>query len=123
VHHIDGREENTAASNLEWCCKSCNAAMGAAYKKLGIGRRVKQYNPEGAKTVSQWVAAVTSVCPRDGRYGPARGCARAGSVMPVDEAVAVIRATPQAARRRFAGLIAGAKKGRGSKRSRSAVPF
>lgn len=49
VEHVDGREENCNPANLLWGCKSCNGRKAALFKRLGLGRRVRQYNGDGGK--------------------------------------------------------------------------
>lgn len=62
------------------------------FKRLGIGRRTRQYNPnEGAKSLAQWVSAVTSL--------------HGSGPMNVEGAIALIRATPAATRSEFAKAI------------------
>lgn len=94
VGHLDGHEENNDRSNLAWNCRSCNTTLGAAFKKLGIGRRTRQYNPEtGAQSVGQWVQALQSL----------RG--EAGAVMEPAAALEMVRATPADKRSEFASQI------------------
>lgn len=82
VGHLDGHEENNDRSNLAWNCRSCNTTLGHAFKKLGIGRRTRQYNPEGgAKSLGQWVQALQSLRGESGTMEPAA-------------ALEMIRATP-----------------------------
>jgi hypothetical protein len=45
VDHINGFEEDCTPQNLIWACKSCNGIKAHLFKKNGLGRRVKQYNP------------------------------------------------------------------------------
>jgi hypothetical protein len=59
VGHVDGHAENTSAENLVWTCRRCNTQMGAVFKRAGIGRRTRQFNP-GAQSLGQWLVAVTS---------------------------------------------------------------
>lgn len=49
VMHLDGDEANLAPGNLRWGCKSCNTKLGALFKKLGIGKRTRQFNPRGQR--------------------------------------------------------------------------
>ena len=116
VHHLDGFEENTTPENLSYACKSCNTQLGAVYAEHRLGRKTKQYNPEGgAKTVSQWVAAVTSIC----RRAPGRAVCTPGAMMPVPQALEIIRATSPADRSRFARSIWSSR----ARAARSSVPF
>ena len=62
--------------------------------RAGIGRRTHQYNPadhEGARTLAQWVTAVTSL--------------RGGGPMELQGAIDLIRDTPPARRSSFASEI------------------
>ena len=89
-----GTRKNTAPQNLFWTCRRCNVLCANALQRAGIGRKTRQYNPqgEGAKTLGQWLTAVTSM----------KG---ESDEMPVDDAVAMIHATPPEARSRFAKEI------------------
>jgi hypothetical protein len=62
VGHLDGFEENTAPENLIWNSRACNTQLGALYKRLGFGRRTRQYNPggQGAASLGQWLTVVLS---------------------------------------------------------------
>lgn len=60
IDHKDGREENTARSNLRWLCKSCNTRLGAEMAKQGKGRRTEQYNATGARTLGEYSEALAS---------------------------------------------------------------
>jgi hypothetical protein len=62
VGHLDGHEENGEPENLLWNCRACNIRLGVAFKRLGIGPRIRQLNPsEAAKSLGQWVTVVTSL--------------------------------------------------------------
>jgi len=93
VGHLDGHEENNKPANLHWTCRSCNTALGHAFKKLGIGRRTRQYNPSGAATLGQWLNAVQS----------AKG--DSGGTMDLDAAIEMIRYTSPIKRSEFAREI------------------
>ncbi len=93
VGHLDGHEENNKPENLHWTCRSCNTALGAAFKKLGIGRRTRQYNPAGAETLGQWLNAVQSL----------KG--ESGGTMDLDAAVEMVRYTSPVKRSEFAREI------------------
>jgi hypothetical protein len=117
VAHIDGDESNIAAWNLGLTCRSCNARVAATMKRHGVGRRTKQYNPkgEGARTVAQWMAAVMSMKGESDQ-------------MPVDEAVAVIHATPSEDRSAFAREVWSLRRQhgtarRGSQSHSEEIPF
>jgi hypothetical protein len=59
VDHRDGDESNDEPSNLRWLCKSCNTRLGLRAKRLGVGRRTRQFNP-GAETLREYVEAAVS---------------------------------------------------------------
>jgi hypothetical protein len=103
VGHVDGCEENTAPENLIWNCRACNTEMGVVFKRMGIGRRTRQYNPEsqGAQSLGQWLTAVMSM----------KG---EGAEMSVADAVAMIHATPPARRSEFAREIWARRRERGT---------
>jgi len=63
VGHLDGHEEDTDRLNLIWNCRSCNTKLGVIFKRLGLGRPTRQYNPEarGAESYQQWALAVMSM--------------------------------------------------------------
>ena len=46
-----------------WTCRSCNVLCGNALRRACIGRKTRQYNPqgEGANTLGQWLTAVQSM--------------------------------------------------------------
>lgn len=58
VGHIDGDESNTVKENLAWTCRPCNSRVAVNMKRVGIGRRTKQYNPgkkaTGAKSAQEF---------------------------------------------------------------------
>lgn len=94
VAHIDGEESNGRQENLGPTCRSCNAKVAHVMKRVGLGRRTRQYNPrsDGAQTLSQWMAAVMSMKGESDQMG-------------VSDAVAMIHATPASDRSRFAREI------------------
>ncbi len=112
VGHVDGFEENTAPDNLIWNCRSCNTRLGIVYKRCGIGRRTRQYNPdtEGAKTLGQWLTAVMSM----------KGNSQE---MTVPAAVEMIRATPAERRSQFARAIWAKRREHGTDHLGDSVPF
>jgi hypothetical protein len=112
VGHLDGHEENTAPRNLFWTCRRCNVLCANALQRAGIGRRTRQYNPQsdGAKTLGQWLTAVTSMKGESDR-------------MPVSDAVAMIHATPPEARSQFGKEIWKLRRAHGTDRHTSDVPF
>lgn len=89
--HIDGVPDHTTRANLQWLCKSCNTAKGAAFAKAGRGRLTNQYNPAagGVPTFEQYMWAVSN---------HTRG--------EHDEGGAVIHATPLHKRIEYARRIA-----------------
>jgi len=112
VGHVDGHEENTVRHNLMWTCRSCNVLCANALRRAGIGRKTRQYNPAstGATTLGQWLTAVTSI----------KG---ESSDMAVQDAVAMIHATPPEARSRFAKEIWRLRRAHGTDRRAGEVPF
>ena len=95
VGHVNGHEEDNSPANLIWTCRPCNVKTGNRLKAAGLSRLTRQYNPgqvEGAKTMGQWVNAVTSM----------KG---EGGDMSVRDAVELIRATPARRRSQFAADI------------------
>jgi len=83
-----------------------------ALRRAGIGRKTRQYNPqpEGAKTLGQWLAAVQSM----------KG---ASDQMPVSDAVAMIHATPPEMRNRFGKEIWRLRRAHGTDSGAGEVPF
>lgn len=109
VHHLNGNEDDTTPDNLAWACRSCNSAIGAAYKRAGLGKRTRQYNPRkkgsgksGVPSFAQYAAAVAS---------HTRGRWDAGGQ--------VIHATPRDVRREYAARIWELRRKRGT----DVVPF
>jgi hypothetical protein len=94
IGHINGHEEDSAPANLVWQCRSCNVRCGNTLRAAGLGRLTRQFNPstQGAKSLGQWLTAVTSM----------KG---ESTVMPVAAAVEMIRATPPERRSQFAAEI------------------
>jgi hypothetical protein len=109
--HLDGFEENTASKNLIWNCRACNTRLGVVFKRLGMGRRTRQYYPaqKGATSLGQWLTAVTSM----------KGQSQE---MTVPAAVEMIRATQPARRSDFASEIWAKRRERGTDRPQ-ALPF
>ena len=83
-----------------------------ALKRAGLGRKTRQYNPasDGAKTLGQWLTAVTSM----------KG---ESSDMAVQDAVAMIHATPLGERSRFSKEIWRLRRAHGTDRRAGEVPF
>jgi hypothetical protein len=121
VHHLDGDETNTRPGNLGWACKSCNTALGIAFKKAGKGRPTRQYNPKRGKTphgFTQYAWAVGMICRKRDRA--AGLCSNSNDPLVLD-AVKIIRETPAATRRAYAKQAASR---RGSSRGfLDEVPF
>lgn len=113
VEHVSGDEADASPANLTWACRSCNTKKGAAFKRAGLGKLTRQYNPSpkasaGARSLGQWLQAVLS--------------AKGEGSMKIQDAVAMIRATPPARRSEFASEIWARRKERGTDR-REEVPF
>jgi hypothetical protein len=111
VGHIDGNESNGETYNLGPTCRSCNTKTGVVMKRLGLGRRVRQYNnprSEGAYTLGQWLAAVMSMKGESDQ-------------MNVSEAVEMIHATPASDRSHFAREIWRLRRERG--KHEDGIPF
>ncbi len=113
VEHINGRETDSAPDNLMWACRSCNVKKANVMRKRGLGTKTHQYNPGGAKTLAQWLTAVSVVTPHKDR-GQGSLFPLAGNDMAVADAVELIRATPPAKRSQFAREIASRKSQRRS---------
>lgn len=94
VGHINGDEDDSGKANLFWTCRVCNVRCANALRRAGIGRLTVQNNPasQGAKSLAQWLTAVTSMKGEN-------------DAMTVGDAVAMIRATPPEDRSRFAREI------------------
>jgi len=61
VMHLDGFEDHGGKENLAYGCRRCNAALSAAFKRIGAGKLTKQYNPsKGEPTYEQYVWAVSN---------------------------------------------------------------
>jgi hypothetical protein len=93
VDHLDGQESNQTRDNLAWSCVSCNTSKGAAFARVGLGHRTRQFNPkaQGASNLAQWVMAVLSIK----GHGP----------WSIQEGVETIRATPASDRSAYAREI------------------
>jgi hypothetical protein len=104
VDHVDGHPDHSQPSNLQWLCKSCNTAKGAAFAKAGKGRLTNQYNPSGgAETIGQWMNAIGAIVPHE--HPERNETLRAGTTMSTADAVAMIRATSPSKRRDFAAKL------------------
>ena len=111
VGHVNGHEEDTSAHNLIWTCRACNVICGISLKRARLGRPTRQYNPAatGAKSLGQWLTAVTSM----------KG---ESDAMTVADAVAMIRATPPDMQRQFPSQIWGKRRERYGPTGRSYSP-
>ena len=122
--HINGKEADTAPANLAYACRSCNTAKGALFARRGLGTRTRQFNAEdrGAVNLAQWTMAVASIRKRgqDGRLR--RGDSNKMRLMPVSQAVAMIRATPPDKRSEYARQIWSLRRQQGTDRG-GVVPF
>jgi hypothetical protein len=85
VDHINGRENDGAASNLMWACKSCNGKKAAIMRRRGLGKLTRQYNPSRGT-------------PSMKAYGDAIKVMRGQFDGDVSAAIATIRATPPSVR-------------------------
>ena len=101
VMHLTGNESHGEPANLAYGCRSCNAKLAAAFKKIGAGRPTNQYNPaSGVPTFEQYAWAVSN----GNRKHWERG---AGWVKgEKDEFGAIIHATPKHKRIEYARRIA-----------------
>jgi hypothetical protein len=103
--HLDGNEGNGEPENLAHGCRSCNARLGHAFKRIGAGVRTRQYNPSaGIPTFQQYIWAVTHHSRGDR-----------------DEGGAIIHATPRSKRIEYARQIADLKRSRRSELQE--IPF
>ena len=104
VMHLSGDESDGASKNLAYGCRRCNAALSAAFKKIGSKIRTRQYNPvKGVPTFEQYAWAVSQQR-HSGEHG---------------DAGAIIHATPKSKRTEYARrILAGVTKSR-----RDEVPF
>ena len=103
VGHINGHEEDNEPANLCWTCRSCNVLCANTLRKAGIGTLTRQSNPatQGAKTLAQWLTSVMSM----------KG---ESDAMPVESAIAMIRATSPGKRSEFANEIWARRKAHGN---------
>jgi len=117
VAHIDGDETNTTPENLAWTCRPCNQRVAVIMKQAGVGRPTNQYNPKkrskGATDYRQ--------------YARALGILDGTAIGDVQDAVALIHATPRTRRSEFQKDIKEVRKERygpsGRKDGGSGVPF
>lgn len=94
--HLDGNESHGEAQNLAYGCRSCNAKLAHAFKRIGAGVPTRQYNPSsGVPSFAQYVWAVTQHTRRAH-----------------DEGGAIIHATPRSTRIEYAQRIAEIKQAR-----------
>lgn len=93
IHHVNGNESDESSDNKVWACRSCNVVIGNVMRSAGVGKLTRQYNPAGGATsLGAWMNAVTSLKGEGGN-------------MSVPDAVAMVRATSQAQRSKFAKEI------------------
>ena len=124
--HINGREADSEPANLAFACRPCNTRKGALFARLGLGRRTAQFNPDarGAVNLAQWTMAVASIRKRDQTTGRLRsGDSNKMALMPVSEAVAMIRATPPDKRSEYARSIWNLRRQHGTDRRQTEIPF
>ena len=112
IHHLNADEADYAPENLIAACVSCNATIGYLLKRHNIGRRVdleySKKNPEGARSLAQWMMAVKSMKGESQDMTPR-------------QAIAMIHATPPKRRSQFADDIWKIRRAKGT--DRTAVPF
>lgn len=117
VAHIDGDETNTFPENLAWTCRVCNQQVATVMRRAGVGRPTNQYNPKkrrkGATDYRE--------------YARALGILDGTAIGNVQDAVALIHATPRARRSEFQQDIWQVRKERygpsGRKDGGAGVPF
>lgn len=112
VHHVQGTEDQ---ADTTWACRSCNTRLGRWMKRVGIGKRTRQYNP--GKAIPDYSHYMWSI-------GVARGVIQGDA----DQAWADILATDPELRSRWTRESWGARKAiygpRGGEVGRPAeVPF
>lgn len=101
VMHLDGDESHGESRNLAWGCRSCNAKLGAAFKRIGKGKLTRQYNPaQGVPTFEQYKFAVSHGIRRHWERGSGWVAGEH------DEYGAIIHATPKSKRSEYARRIA-----------------
>jgi hypothetical protein len=107
VMHLDGNEANGDPRNLAYGCRSCNAKLAAAFKRIGAGVPTNQYNPsQGVPSFQQYAWAVTQG-PGGSHHEYRRGSGWERGAE--DEAGAIIHATPKSKRIEYARRIAAAR--------------
>jgi hypothetical protein len=84
VGHLNGVEDDGGPDNLMWTCKRCNAQQAALFKRLGLGKRIRQMNP-ARRRGSMSRAALYSA------YGESIRIMRGQEPGDVEKAVAFIR--------------------------------
>jgi hypothetical protein len=123
--HVDGEENHGELENLARACRSCNGRKALAMHAAGVGRLTAQYNPSaGARNLAQWVMAVASIRRRDkktGRLLPPDSWK--AEMMPVADAVAMVRATPHARRVEFAAQLAAKRRPARGRAADWDIPF
>lgn len=90
VAHIDGDETNTTPENLAWTCRPCNQRVAVVMKAAGVGRPTNQYNPKRQRGASDYR-----------EFARALGILDGSAMGDVNDAVALIHATPMSKRSEF----------------------
>jgi len=114
VGHVDGDERNTVPENLIWTCRPCNQRVAANMRAAGVGRRTHQFNPKrkGASDYRE--------------YARALGILDGTAIGNMDQAIALIHATPQSRRSEFQREIWQVRKqryGPSGRKDGGSVPF
>ena len=95
VEHIDGFEAHANPANLAYACRPCNTRKGRMMGAAGKGKKTVQRNPAksaGAQSPGQYALAAMVL----------RGESNA---MSLDDAIALMHATPPDTRSRFAASL------------------
>ena len=116
VAHIDGDETHTVRENLAWTCRPCNQRVAANMKRAGVGRRTKQFNAgrkrKGASDYREFARAL--------------GILDGTAIGNMDDAIALIHATPKSKRSEFQKDIWTIRKeryGESGRKDGGALPF
>jgi hypothetical protein len=115
VHHISGNEDDGAAGDLMWACRSCNQRIASVMKNAGLGKRTRQYNPKkrGAGLKGEMA-----------KYGAAIHVMRGDFPGDVSAAVRTIRETPPDIRSAYTRRTWPIRRGRyGESGRQSEIPF
>jgi hypothetical protein len=115
VHHISGNEDDGAADDLMWACKSCNAIVANVMKGARIGKRTRQFNPRGRGGALKGEMA---------KYAAAIKVMRGEFAGDVPAAVRTIRETSPAIRSAYTARTWPIRRGRyGSSGRQTEIPF